>query len=169
MLSSKFYFMPVILRQIEEKDNAPLAKLIREVFCEFGIDKSGTVYDDPTTDKLFELFQTENSAYWVAEENGKLLGGCGVYPTHGLPNGCAELVKFYLAPNARGEGIGRLLMQIINNTARSFGYKKLYLESFPELTGAVSIYKKQNYRFINAPLGNSGHHACTIWMVKELV
>ena len=168
MSSRQFYFMPVILRQIEEKDNVPLAKLIREVFREFGIDKPGTVYDDPTTDKLFELFQTEKSAYWVAEENEILLGGCGIFPTKGLPDGCAELVKFYLSPHARGEGIGRLLMQVSNNTAISLGYKQLYLESFPELAGAVSIYKKQDYRFINAPLGDSGHHACTIWMLKEL-
>jgi putative acetyltransferase len=161
--------MPVILRQIEEKDNAPLAKVIKEVFREFKIDKPGTVYDDPTTDNLFELFQTEKSAYWVAEENGTLLGGCGIYPTQGLPEGCAELVKLYLAPHARGEGIGRLLMQVNNNTAKSMDYTQLYLESFPELADAVSIYKKQNFEYLDAPLGNSGHHACTIWMLKDLL
>ena len=160
--------MPIILRQIQEKDNVPLAELIRSVFREFKIDKLGTVYDDPTTDNLFKLFQTEKSVYWVAEENGKLLGGCGIFPTNGLPIGCAELVKFYLVPHARGEGIGRLLMQVNNNTAKSLGYKHLYLESFPELEGAVSIYLKQGFEQLDAPLGNSGHHACTIWMVKEL-
>lgn len=128
----------------------------------------GTVYDDPSTDNLFELFQTKKSAYWVAEENGQLLGGCGIYPTEGLPEGCAELVKFYLSPHARGEGIGRLLMQVSNNTAKSMGYEQLYLESFPQLEGAVSIYLKQGYEYLDAPLGNSGHHACTIWMLKEL-
>lgn len=128
----------------------------------------GTVYTDPTTDKLFELFQTEKSAYWVAEQNGELLGGCGIFPTAGLPEGCAELVKFYLSPHARGEGIGRLLMQVSNNTARSLGYKQLYLESFPQLESAVSIYLKQGFEYLDAPLGNSGHHACTIWMAKEL-
>jgi len=160
--------MPVILRQIQETDNAPLAELIRKVFREFRIDMPGTVYDDPSTDNLFELFQTKKSAYWVAEENGQLLGGCGIYPTEGLPEGCAELVKFYLSPHARGEGIGRLLMQVSNNTAKSMGYEQLYLESFPQLEGAVSIYLKQGYEYLDAPLGNSGHHACTIWMLKEL-
>lgn len=169
MLPRQFYFMPVILRQIQEKDNVPLAELIRKVFREFSIDKPGTVYDDPTTDALFELFQIEKSSYWVAEENGKMLGGCGIFPTNGLPNGCAELVKFYLTADSRGEGIGKLLMQVSVNTAKSMGYKQLYLESFPELSDAVSIYKKQDYKFINAPLGNSGHHACTIWMLKDLI
>jgi putative acetyltransferase len=160
--------MPVILRQIEEKDNAPLAELILNVFREFNIDKPGTVYDDLMTDKLFEQFQTEKSAYWVAEENGKLLGGCGIFPTNGLPDGCAELVKFYLAADSRGEGIGKLLMQVNINTARSHDYKQLYLESFPELQRAVGMYSSLGFNLLDAPLGNSGHHACTIWLLKEL-
>ena len=168
MLPRQFYFMPVILRQIQEKDNVPLAELIRKVFREFSIDKPGTVYTDPTTDTLFELFETEKSSYWVAEENGKLLGGCGIFPTNGLPNGCAELVKFYLSADSRGEGIGKLLMQVSINTARSLGYKQLYLESFPELQRAVGMYSSLGFNLLDQPLGNSGHHACTIWMLKEL-
>jgi len=160
--------MPVILRQIEEKDNVPLAELIRSVFREFNIDKPGTVYTDPTTDKLFELFQTENSAYWVAEENGVILGGCGIFPTEDLPAGCAELVKFYLAAGSRGEGIGKLLMQVSINTAKNMGYNELYLESFPELQRAVGLYSSLGFNLLDEPMGNSGHHACSIWMLKEL-
>lgn len=160
--------MPVILRQIEKKDNAPLAKLIRKVFREFNIDKPGTVYDDPTTDTLFELFQTKKSSYWVAEENGILLGGCGIYPTEGLPEGCAELVKLYLSAESRGKGIGRLLLQVNINTAKEHGYQELYLESFPELDKAVEIYKILGFEQHKKPLGNSGHHSCTLWMKKEL-
>jgi putative acetyltransferase len=44
----------------------------------------------------------------------------------------------------------------------------LYLESFPELSDAVSIYQKLDFEFWPGSLGNSGHHACTIWMLKEL-
>lgn len=160
--------MPVILRQIKETDNEPLAKLIRNVFREFNIDKPGTVYDDPTTDKLFELFQTEKSAYWVAEENGVIIGGCGIFPTEQLPEGCAELVKFYLSSGSRGEGIGKLLMQVNINTAKNFGYTQLYLESFPELNRAIGLYSSLGFELLNEPMGNSGHHACTIWMLKEL-
>jgi len=160
--------MPIILRQIQEKDNVPLAELIRSVFREFSIDKPGTVYDDPTTDALFELFQTEKSVYWVAEENGKLLGGCGIYPTNGLPERCVELVKFYIAPDSRGEGVGQLLLQLNINTAKGFNYSQLYLESFPELARVVGMYSGLGFKQQDQPLGNSGHYACTIWMVKEL-
>lgn len=33
-----------------------------------------------------------------------------IYPTNGLPDGYAELVKLYLSPAARGKGIGNTLM-----------------------------------------------------------
>ena len=158
----------MILRPLETKDNAPLAELIRKVFREFKIDKPGTVYTDPTTDHLYELFQTPGSGYWVAEEDGRLLGGCGIYPTSGLPDGCAELVKFYLAAIARGKGTGSLLMQKCIEKAREMGYRQLYLESFPELEKAVSMYEKAGFRRINAPLGNSGHYACNVWMLMDL-
>jgi putative acetyltransferase len=155
-------------RNIEERDNKELAGLIRIVFREFKIDRPGTVYYDPATDILFELFKKPGSVYWIAEEKGIMAGGCGIYPTPGLPEGCAELVKFYLLPSWRGKGIGRMLMEKCINSARKLGYNQLYLESLPELEKAVSMYIKAGFRHIPHALGNSGHFGCNIWMVKDL-
>ncbi len=160
--------MPIIYRPIEKKDNAEIAELIRIVFREFKIDMPGTVYTDPTTDALFELFQTAGSAYFVAEEDGQLLGGCGIFPTNGLPTGYAELVKFYLSATSRSKGTGNHLMQLSMDWSKAFGYTHLYLESFPELAKAVSMYERAGYQNIDHALGNSGHYSCNIWMVKEL-
>lgn len=160
--------MGIIFRLIEQKDNKEIAEVIRTVFREFNIQRPGTVYFDPTTDNLYGLFRTPGSEYWIAEENGIIIGGCGVYPTPGLAEGCAELVKFYLAASQRGKGTGRLLMEKTFESALKFGYKKLYLESLPELGRAISLYEKAGFRFIPGPLGNSGHFGCDIWMLKDL-
>ena len=160
--------MSIIIRPIEKKDNPFIAELIRKVFREFKVDQPGTVYTDPTTDNLYKLFKTPKSMYWVAEENEKLLGGCGVYPTEGLPENCAELVKFYLSSESRGKGIGKELMERSFGSAKEFMYTQLYLESFPELGKAVGMYEKAGFRYIDKPLGNSGHYACNIWMIKIL-
>ena len=132
--------MAVNYRKIEKRDNDILSRLIKKVFEEFGIDIPGTVYTDPTTDALYELFQAQGSVYWVAEENNVLLGGCGIYPTKGLPEGYAELVKLYLSADSRGKGIGNALMQKSLESAMKMGYTHLYLESFPALGKAVSMY-----------------------------
>ena len=159
--------MGIIIRPIEKRDNPFLADLIREVFRDFKIAGPGTVYTDPTTDNLHELFQNPKSAYWVALSDNKIIGGCGIYPTEGLPEGCAELVKFYLAPGSRGKGIGKELMDKSVASATELGYQQLYLESFPELSKAIGMYKKAGFKHIDHPLGNSGHFGCNIWMVKD--
>ena len=103
--------MSITFRNLEKRDNKEIATLIRSVFREFGIARPGTVYFDPTTDDLFTLFQRPGSEYWIAEEEGIIIGGCGVFSTQGLPEGCGELVKLYLLPDHRKKGIGRLLME----------------------------------------------------------
>jgi putative acetyltransferase len=158
----------VRLRKIEEKDNVEIAALIRSVFREFKIDKPGTVYYDTTTDDLYSLFKKPGSIYWIAEENNKIIGGCGLYSTPGLPDECAELVKLYLLPEERGRGIGRMLMEKTFESARELGYRQLYLESMPELSKAIGMYEKAGFRFIPARMGNSGHFCCDIWMLKDL-
>lgn len=160
--------MGLVFRKIEEKDNEVIAALIRKVFREFRIDRPGTVYFDPTTDDLYTLFQTPGSEYWIAEEDGVIIGGCGIFPTPGLPEGCAELVKLYLDASKRGRGIGRDLMEKAFESARQFGYRQVYLESMPELNKAISLYQRAGFRFIPAQLGNSGHFGCDIWMIKDL-
>ncbi len=158
----------ITYRKIEAGDNRAIAELIRMVFREFGIDRPGTVYTDPTTDHLFELFTHPGSAYWIACAGAEIAGGCGVYPTPGLPGQCAELVKFYLAAPFRGQGTGRRLMELCFESALELGFRQLYLETFPELGKAVGMYEKAGFRYLPGPLGNSGHFACNIWMLKNL-
>jgi putative acetyltransferase len=160
--------MDIHFRHLAREDNKSIAELIRSVFREFGIARPGTVYFDPTTDDLFTLFSTPGSEYWIAEDSRKIIGGCGVYPTPGLPAGCAELQKLYLLSSYRGKGIGRELMERTFESAKHLGYSQLYLESLPELGRAISLYEKAGFKNIPGPLGNSGHFGCNIWMLKNL-
>jgi putative acetyltransferase len=160
--------MEIVFRKIEQKDNRELAEVIRKVFREFKIDKPGTVYFDPTTDNLYKLFNIPGCEYWIAEEGGVIVGGCGVYPTPGLPEGCAELVKLYLSSAHRGQGIGWSLMEKTFDSARKLGYNQLYLESLPELEKALSLYERAGFKYLTSAMGNSGHFGCNIWMLKDL-
>jgi putative acetyltransferase len=158
----------ISIRPLEQKDNLLLATIIRQVLAEFGANKPGTVYFDPTTDDLFRLFQTAGSFYYVVEMDGKLVGGSGIYPTGGLPEGCCELVKLYLLAETRGSGLGRRLMEACFAKAREFGFKKIYLETMPELRNALGLYEKIGFTYLPGPLGQSGHFGCDLWMIKDL-
>jgi putative acetyltransferase len=157
------------IRPIEQKDNIDLAKVIRGALEEFGANKPGTVYFDPTTDALFELFNnTPGSFYFIALKDHQLVGGAGIFPTENLPNGTCELVKLYLHKDARGTGLGKQLLNTAMQWAKENGYTQVYLESMPELSKAVTIYENVGFKRIHQPLGNSGHCGCDIWMVKNL-
>ena len=160
--------MEITITAIQIKDNAPLAIIIRNALKEFGADKPGTVYFDESTDHLFELFRQEKAAYFVAAEDGKILGGAGIYPTDGLSKDTCELVKMYLSPAARGKGLAKLLMQQCLQAAKENGFVKVYIETMPELSAAVGMYEKFGFTYLQQPLGNSGHCGCDIWMLKEL-
>jgi putative acetyltransferase len=157
------------IRPIEQKDNIDIAKVIRGALEEFGANKPGTVYFDPTTDALFELFNnTPGSYYYIATIDNNVVGGAGIFPTENLPNGTCELVKLYLHKDARGTGLGKQLLNTAMQWAKENGYTQVYLESMPELSKAVTIYENVGFKRIDQPLGNSGHCGCDIWMIKDL-
>lgn len=156
------------IRTIQQADNPFLAKIIKAVFDEFDAPKIGTVYSDPTTNNLFELFRKDGAILWVLEENEEVLGCCGIYPTEALPLHCVELVKFYLSPKAREKGWGLKLMEKNIESAKEMGYKQMYIESLPHFKNAINMYKKFNFKTLENPLGESGHPSCDVWMLREL-
>lgn len=158
----------VQIRDLRKEDNPQLAKIVKDTLAEFGANHPNTVYYDPTTDTLFEVFQTPGSKYFLAEIDGEMVGGGGIYPTDGLPPDTCELVKMYLLPKARGLGLGRKLIERCIEAAEQLGYKKIYLETMPELKQALSVYEKFGFKYLTGPMGNSGHTGCSLWMLKEL-
>ena len=160
--------MNVTIRNIQKSDNPFLSKIVKDTLAEFGANHPDTVYYDPTTDTLFELFQQEGAGYFVAEINGEIVGGGGIYPTDGLPFDTCELVKMYLLPQARGTGLGKTLIEKSLAFAKETGYKQVYLESMPELKQALKVYAKFGFEYLNGPMGNSGHTGCSLWMLRSL-
>lgn len=156
----------IAIRTIRQTDNPYLAKIVKDTLAEFGANHPNTVYYDPTTDALYDLFQEQGAAYFVAEIDGKIVGGGGIYPTKELPNDTCELVKMYLLPQARGLGLGRTLIEKSLAAAKEMGYKNVYLESMPELKQALKVYAKFGFEYLKGPMGNSGHTGCSLWMLK---
>jgi putative acetyltransferase len=158
----------MLVRKIVTDDNAAMAAIIRNSLLEFNAAKPGTVYFDETTDHLSDVFRENRSAYFVVEIDNEIAGGCGFYPTQGLPEDMCELVKLYVSKKYRHNGYGQTLLQKCMQEAKKKGYQKMYLESMPELKNAIAMYEKNGFEKIGGPLGNSGHTGCDVWMMKEL-
>ena len=160
---------PITIRPIAPGDNAALARAIRETLTEYGAAKPGTAYYDDATDHLYQLFShTARSAYFVAELSGEVLGGGGIFPTQNLPADTVELVKLYLRPAARGQGVGKALLNHCLAAAQALGYARVYLETTEELTQAIPLYERLGFSYLPEPLGESGHFGCQIWMIRAV-
>ena len=158
----------IIIRKIIASDNATLAAIIRSSLEDFNAVKPGTVYFDETTDHLYELFQRDRSCYFVATISDEVIAGAGIFPTEGLPPKTCELVKIYVSATARGKGLGKILLQQCVDEAKKNGFEKMYIETMPELTNAIEMYKKYGFTFIPTSLGNSGHTGCDLFMMKDI-
>jgi putative acetyltransferase len=155
-------------RPIEKNDNREIAKIIRLSLEDLNMAIDGTVYTDPTTDHLYELFQTPQAKYWIAEHDNKVIGGCGIFPTKNLPHGYAELVKLYVKKEFRGQGIGEALMNKSIQSAKEMGFTHLYLESFPSFKSAIRLYNSLGFIKQENALGESGHFACNYFMTLAI-
>lgn len=158
----------ISIRTIEPQDNPFVEALIKSVFDELDLPKTGTAYEDVSLKTMFENYNVTNAVYFVLEKNGKIIGGAGVAALENPSNGVCELQKMYFLPEARGLGFGTQLMELCLESAKMFGFESCYLETLPEMKEAQKLYVKSGFEYLEKPLGLTGHTSCPIWMLKKL-
>lgn len=158
----------VEIRLIRQEDNAQMAGIIRQIFEDLGVPKKGTAYEDENLDSLFEYYQQDKAAYYVVAQDNQVLGGGGIAPLKEGESTTCELQKMYFTEVIRGTGIGRKLLQKCLDTARQLGFSHCYLETMPYMEAAQSLYKKFGFEYLPAPMGNTGHSSCHVWMLISL-
>ena len=157
-----------VLRPLTKADNSQVADVIRRVSAEYGLtaDK-GYGVADPTLDDMYSVYDQQGAAYWVVEYQGEIVGGGGFAPLAGEPNVC-ELQKMYFLPQTRGHGLAKRIVALSLQLAKQFGYQQCYLETTECLREAVGLYEKLGFEHLDAPLGQTGHDACEVVMLKTL-
>jgi putative acetyltransferase len=155
----------MVIREIEEKDNKAIGELVQNVLMEMGAPKIGTAYSDPYLFSLSKVYSEPKTVYYIIEMDGEIVGGAGIGT---LENDICELQKMYFLPKCRGLGLGTKLMELCLEKAKEFGYSKCYLETMHYMDAAQKLYKKVGFEIIDAPIGNTGHTSCPVWMIKSL-
>jgi GNAT superfamily N-acetyltransferase len=59
--------------------------------------------------------------------------------------GCAEMKRLYVAPEGRGAGVGRHLVEAILQAARRLGHRQVRLDTLPTMTEAVALYRSMGF------------------------
>lgn len=78
---------------------------------------------------------------WLALQNDTAVGTISA-----APRGAALYVRsMAVAPTARGQGIGRELLEHVEQFAVQSGFERLFLSTTPFLTGAIRLYEQWGF------------------------
>lgn len=158
----------VVIREIRKEDNPQVAEVIRTVLVDLGVPKVGTAYADKALDHMYEHYDRPRATYFVVAENDTILGCAGVAQLDNYEGNICELQKMYFLEAARGKGIGKEMITACLERAREYGFEGCYLETMPYMEAAQKLYKKMGFEYIDAPMGDTGHYSCPVWMFKTL-
>lgn len=158
----------LVVRPIEKKDDAKVAKIIRAVMPAFGACGEGFAINDAEVDTMTEAYRGKRAKYFVITRDGEVLGGAGFAPLAGGDGEVCELRKMYFLPELRGLGMGRDLLIRILEAAKTAGFKTCYLETLEKMTAARSLYESLGFEELKKPMGDTGHFSCDRWYARKL-
>jgi drug/metabolite transporter (DMT)-like permease/GNAT superfamily N-acetyltransferase len=113
-------------------------------------------------DTVATEYAAPGGTFLVAYEEGQPVACAGV---RALPDGAGEIKRMYVVPEARGRGVGRRLLERLEDEAGALGYRKLRLDTASQLKEAQELYRSAGYCEIPDYNGNV---AASHWFEKEL-
>jgi putative acetyltransferase len=141
-----FQLGPYHVRPWESKDRQPVASLIHQVLTEHGLgwDPTEADVDVIQVEKYYEQGQ-----FWVLEHADSLVG-TGAY--YARSSRIVELRKMYFIPSIRGLGLGRRLLESLEQDAYQRGYEEAWIETSTLLPKAIRLYEGAGYeRVMESP------------------
>ena len=156
------------IRKIKEEDNLDLQRVLSNVMREFKVPETGTALADPELKNMFQAYDVHKSSYFIILKNKTLLGGAGISKLKNSNDKICELQKMYFSKEARGKGLGSFMIDLCLEKAIKYGFEKCYIETMHNMNKAQILYLKKGFRYLENPLGNTGHSSCPVWMIKEL-
>ena len=120
----------IVYRRMEEEDVPLISRLEEETFSM-----------PWSAESFLRMIEQEDTAYFVAEEDGHILGGCGLL----LIAGEGNITNVVVAPEARRRGVATGLLTYLMNEGDRAGLTAYTLEVRVSNAAAIALYEKLGF------------------------
>ena len=107
---------------------------------------------------------TQDVRFFVARIDGLAVGAGGYLR---LPGRCAEMKRVFVATEARGQGVGRAIVEAVEGAAVAEGVGQMYLETGVKSDEAIRLYRRLGYMDCG-PFADYRPDPLSVFMVKSL-
>jgi N-acetylglutamate synthase-like GNAT family acetyltransferase len=126
----------------------------------------GLTANPQTTDKdLVDIeanYWSMKGAFFVLLDGGEVIGTVAL---HRETDTVCELCRMYLAPQYRGRGLGRRLLESAVCEAKQRGFKEMHLKTASVLVEAISLYQRAGFSAVE---GAEAGGNCDLVMRRNL-
>ena len=140
------------IRSWQPADRLVAAKVIEIALAEYGLgwEPNGADRDVLAVE---EYYLDRGGEFWVVEEQGDIVGTSAYYPCSIDASEldirgekAVEIRKMYLHTQARGQGLGKYLLEQLEQAIVDRGYRSIRIETASILTAAVKLYESNGYQ-----------------------
>ena len=151
--------MGLVLRDLSSAADADAFRALNEqwIAAHFELeDEDRRQLADPVA-----AYVAPGGAVLLAEQDGRVVGCVAVVPDG---TGAFELSKMAVAPDARGGGIGRRVLDAGIARAAELGATSLYLGSSTQLPAAVHLYERAGFEHVDRSQLHVPYTRASVWM-----
>jgi putative acetyltransferase len=133
------------IRSWQPDDRQVAADVIKNALAEYGLgwEPDGADRDVLEVEKYYFACGGE---FWVIENRGEIIGTSAYYPDPHRGENAVEIRKMYLSTQARGQGLGKYLLEELERSILAHGYQEIWIETASVLTAAVKLYEANGYQ-----------------------
>jgi putative acetyltransferase len=129
---------PILVRFARIEEAAIIAALLLEAFGEYEplYTAGGFAATTPTSEQIRARWS--DGPVWIVQQTGRAVGTVAAVPkSQGV-----YVRSMAVHPEARGQGVGRLLLEQVEDFARQRDCKRMFLSTTPFLQGAIRLYEQ---------------------------
>ncbi len=140
----KIFYQDFLIRDWHQSDRAVAASVIRDVLIEYGLpwEPKGA---DRDVIEVERFYLAAGGEFWIVERQGQVVGTAAYYPIE-RGHQAVEIRKMYLLPALRGKGLGKYLLQQLEEAIAAKGFKEIWIETASVLKEAVQLYQRSGYQ-----------------------